>query len=149
MLKLESRGYPEDAVGVALLYGVRDRKSLTDTGTLEKIAQIIEASGFHRVEVHAGEDGGPAGPGPGWVEFTSRRDGVERRVRIDSDLVGSSEYRALAHTQEGLAALTSRHFELSRTTGEAVPEVYGSLNEAVEALYASAKKNLSIQRYKG
>jgi DNA gyrase subunit B len=143
MLKLESRGYPEDAIGVSLLYGVRDRKSLTDVATLERIAQIIEASGFHRVEVRAGEEGAP-----GWVEFTSRRDGVERRVRIDSDLVGSTEYRALAHTQEGLAALTSREFELTRVaSGETAH--YGSLNEVIEALYTNAKKNLTIQRYKG
>jgi DNA gyrase subunit B len=143
MLKLQSRGYPEDAVGVALLYGVRDRRGLSDPALLARIAQIIEASGFHRVELHAGEDGGP-----GWVEFTSRRDGVERRVRIDSDLVGSSEYRALAHTQEGLDALTSRQFELTRlSNGET--ESYGALNEAIEALFDNAKKNLSIQRYKG
>jgi DNA gyrase subunit B len=143
MQKLESRGYPEDAIGVALLYGVRERKSLTDLATLERIGQIIEASGFHRVEVRPGEEGAP-----GWVEFTSRRDGVERRVRIDSDLVGSSEYRALAHTQEGLAALTSRDFELARLSNGEV-ERYGSLNEAIEALFTSAKKNLTIQRYKG
>jgi DNA gyrase subunit B len=143
MTKLVSRGYPEDALGVALLYGVRERRSLSDLETLARIAQIIEASGFHRVEVRPGEDGGA-----GSVEFTSRRDGVERRVRIDSELVGSSEYRSLAHTAEGLAALTSREFELTRlSSGES--ERYGSLNEAVEALYQNAKKNLSIQRYKG
>ncbi|HVR27987.1 MAG TPA: DNA topoisomerase (ATP-hydrolyzing) subunit B [Thermoanaerobaculia bacterium] len=143
MTKLQSRGYPEDAVGVALLYGLRERRSLGDPEILARIAQIIEASGFHRVEVHAGEE-----DGFGWVEFTSRRDGVERRVRIDSDLVGSSEYRSLAHSAEGLAALTSREFALTRlAAGES--ERYGSLNEVVEALYASAKKNLSIQRYKG
>jgi DNA gyrase subunit B len=143
MAKLESRGWPEDAIRVALLYGVRERRSLADPTVLERIAQIIEASGFHRVEVHLGESGGP-----GAVEFTSRRDGVERRVRIDSDLVGSSEYRSLAHAPEGLAALTSRDFELERvSTGET--EQYGSLNEAVEALFGNAKKNLAIQRYKG
>ena len=143
MLKLQSRGYPEDAVSVALLYGLRERRSLGDPELLQRIAQIIEASGFHRVEVHVGEDGGP-----GWIEFRSRRDGVERRVRIDSDLVGSSEYRALAHTQEGLAALTSREFELTRlATGET--ERSASLNEVIEALFGNAKKNLSIQRYKG
>ena len=69
-------------------------------------------------------------------------------MRIDSDLVGSSEYRALAHTQEGLAALTSREFELTRLSNGEL-ERYGSLNEVVEALFASAKKNLTIQRYKG
>ena len=143
MMTLQSRGYPEDALGVALLYGLRERRGLGDPEILARIAQIIEASGFHRVELHAGEEGGP-----GSVEFTSRRDGVERRVRIDSELVGSSEYRMLAHTQEGLAALTSRHFELTRlSSGET--ERYGSLNESIEALYANAKKNLSIQRYKG
>jgi DNA gyrase subunit B len=143
MMKLESRGYPEDAVRVALLHGVRERRSLADPAILERIAQIIEASGFHRVEAHPGEDGGP-----GWVEFTSRRDGVERRVRIDSDLVGSTEYRSLAHAPEGLGALTSRDFELQRlSTGEI--EEHGSLNEVIEALFGHAKKNLSIQRYKG
>jgi DNA gyrase subunit B len=143
MMKLQSRGYPEDAMGIALLYGVRDRRSLSDPQILARIAQIIEASGFHRVEVGVGEDAGP-----GWVEFTSRRDGVERRVRIDSELVGSTEYRSLAHSQEGLDALTSRSFALTRI-GTGDTETHGSFNEAIEALYENAKRNLSIQRYKG
>jgi DNA gyrase subunit B len=146
MIKLASRGYPEDAVGVALLHGLRDRRSLADTETLERIAQIVEASGFHSVEVDAGGEGEV-----GWVAFTSRRDGVERRVRFDSDLVGSTEYRALAHSEEGLLALVCREFELRRQRDDAdvASESFGSLNEVLDALYGAAKRSLNIQRYKG
>ena len=145
MRALVSRGYPEDALTVALNFGLRDRSSLADADTLEAIAQIVEASGFHRVELQPAANGDV-----GWIAFTSRRDGVERRVRFDSDLVGSREYRALAHNEDGLRALGSREFLLSRAgQDDAEPEVYGSLIEVVEAIFTNARRSLSIQRYKG
>ncbi len=144
MLKLASRAYPTDAVEVALVNGLRDRSSLGDVAVLQRIAQVVEASGFLRVEVEAPENGDL-----GWVEFSSRRDGVERRVRLDGDLVGSPEYRALAHNREGLRALRSEEFLVRRLSGDAEAESFSSLGEMLEALYRSAKRNLGVQRYKG
>ena len=46
MAKLTDRGFPEDALRVALLGGLTDKKSLADKAKLREVAQIIEASGF-------------------------------------------------------------------------------------------------------
>jgi DNA gyrase subunit B len=49
--RLSSRGYPEDALRTALLRGLSDKKALSDSEKVREIAQIVEASGFHAVEV--------------------------------------------------------------------------------------------------
>jgi DNA gyrase subunit B len=139
--KLVSRGYPADALKVALINGVKDKTSLMDPARVEQIAHVIEASGFHNVTV--GED---AEHSTLYVRFFSKRDGVDREVRIDWNLVTSAEYRAMANNQLGLEAIAARSFVLIK--GENLT-THGTLEEALGTLYDGAKKGLSIQRYKG
>ncbi len=141
MDRLVSRGYPEDALRVALLNGLKDKKALSDQTKLSEIAHIIEASGFHSVEVGEDEE-----HGTGFIRFVSRRDGVERNVKLDWDLVSTAEYRAMARNRNGIEALTTTGFVLQK--GEDTIEV-ATLSEALETLYEGARKGLSIQRYKG
>ena len=141
MDRLAARGFPRDALRVALLHGLTDKHALSDPERLETVAKIIEASGFHSVDVGEDEE-----HGTGVISFTSRRDGVERRVRIDWDLVSTAEYRAMARNKQALAALGGNGFRLFHGEHE---EEFGSLEEMLESLYAGAKKGLSIQRYKG
>ena len=141
MDRLVSRGYPEDALRVALLNGLKDKKALSDQTKLSEIAHIIEASGFHSVEVGEDEE-----HGTGFIRFVSRRDGVERNVKLDWDLVSTAEYRAMARNRHGIEALTTTGFVLQK--GDDTIEV-ATLNEALETLYEGARKGLSIQRYKG
>ncbi|MFY9820359.1 MAG: DNA topoisomerase (ATP-hydrolyzing) subunit B [Thermoanaerobaculia bacterium] len=139
--KLVSRGYPADALKIALGHGVKDKTSLMDPLKVEQIAHTIEASGFHNVTV--GED---AEHGTRYVRFFSKRDGVEREVRIDWNLVTGAEYRAMANNQLGLEAIAAKGFTLIK--GETVTE-HSTLEGALGTLYDGAKKGLSIQRYKG
>jgi DNA gyrase subunit B len=139
--KLVSRGYPSDALKVALINGIKDKTSLMDPVKVEQIAHVIEASGFHNVTV--GED---AEHSTLYVRFFSKRDGVDREVRIDWNLVTSAEYRAMANNQLGLDAIAARSFVLIK--GENLT-THGTLEEALGTLYDGAKKGLSIQRYKG
>jgi DNA gyrase subunit B len=139
--KLASRGYPADAIKIALQNGVKDKMSLTDPEKVEKIAHVIEASGFHEVVVGQDEEHGTL-----YVRFLSKRDGVEREIRIDWNLVTSAEYRAMANNQLGLEAISATAFTLVK--GESMTQ-YGTLEEALDSLYDGAKKGLSIQRYKG
>ena len=141
MDRLVSRGFPEDALRVALLHGLKDKKALSDDGRLAEIAHIIEASGFHSVEVGTDEE-----HGTGFIRFVSRRDGVERDVKLDWDLVSTAEYRAMARNRHGLEGLKATGFVL--LTGDEEIEV-ATLNEALETLYEGARKGLTIQRYKG
>jgi DNA gyrase subunit B len=139
--KLVSRGYPADAIKVALQNGVKDKLSLTDPEKVERVARVIEASGFHAVVVGHDEEHGTR-----YVRFLSKRDGVEREVRIDWNLVTGAEYRAMANNQLGLEAISATGFTLVK--GEHVT-AHDTLEEALETLYDGAKKGLSIQRYKG
>jgi len=141
MGRLVSRGYPEDALRLALLQGLTDKKSLNDHERLYQIGQIIEASGFHSVDVGRDEEHGTS-----FLSFNSRRDGVERKVRLDWDLVSTAEYRAMSRNKQGLEAMRTTGFTLQK--GDVIERVE-SLDEVLETLYKGAKKGLSIQRYKG
>jgi DNA gyrase subunit B len=139
--KLVSRGYPANAIKIALQNGVKDKLSLTDPEKIEKIAHVIEASGFHDVAVGQDEEHGTL-----YIRFFSKRDGVEREVRIDWNLVTGAEYRAMANNQLALDAISANRFTLAK--GESI-YVHDTLEEAIDSLYDGAKKGLSIQRYKG
>jgi DNA gyrase subunit B len=164
--RLASRGYPTEALKIALLGGIRDKAALSDPEKVRVAAQGLAAAGFHDVEVGQDEE-----HGTGRITFFFRRDGVEREVRIDWGLVTSAEYRALAQNAQGLEAVAAVRFVLNRTGGAApkTPKAdetattpatgaasagsdliaRESLDAALETLYESAKKGLSIQRYKG
>ena len=166
LAKLVARGFPQDALRAALLGGLTDKKALSDTKRVEEVAHVLEAIGFRNVAV-----AGDAEHGTGVITFTSRRDGVERQVQIDWNLLTSVEYRALATNSAGLEALAAKHFALRRAENGAgaegepaeaaapapskksrakvEPVEAESLDEAMETLYGGAKKGLTIQRYKG
>jgi DNA gyrase subunit B len=139
--RLSSRGYPEDALRTALLRGLSDKKALSDAEKVREIAQIVEASGFHAVEVEEDEEHGTF-----IISFISRRDGVERRVRLDWDLLSTVEYRSMARNRAGITALKADSFSLQNGDKEMTID---SLDEVLETLYDGAKKGLSVQRYKG
>jgi DNA gyrase subunit B len=161
--KLAARGYPQDALRALLLGGLTDKKALSDARRVEEVAHVLEALGFRGVTVTTDPEHGTQ-----VLSFTSRRDGVERAVRLDWDLLTSVEYRALATNAAGLEALSAKRFALARHEEEppaeaaeapakarakrkprVEPVTVESLDEAMETLYGGAKKGLSIQRYKG
>jgi DNA gyrase subunit B len=149
MDRLASRGYPSEALKIALLGGIRDKASLTDPQKVQAVAQRLEQAGFHDVEVGRDEE-----HGTGRIRFFFRRDGVEREVRVDWGLVTSAEYRSLAGNAQGLEAIAASRFTLERTAGASgsagnEPTTLAGLDAALATLYESAKKGLAIQRYKG
>ncbi len=139
--RLVARGYPKEALEMALRAGVRDKDSLADRERLATLAAALEAAGFLDLEV--GED---REHGTGVVSFVAKRDGVAREVRLDWDLAASAEYRSMAGNPAGLEAVGAAGFTLAK--GEDV-SLLESLDDLLESLYAGAKRGLSIQRYKG
>jgi len=139
--KLVSRGYPADALKIALRHEIRDKSALNDPERLARAARALEAAGYTRVELGREEE-----HGTGFLRFVSRRDGVERPVSIDWSLVTSAEYRALAQNAQGLEAISAQGFTLVK--GEEL-SAHETLEDALERLYAGAKKGVTIQRYKG
>jgi DNA gyrase subunit B len=141
MDRLVSRGFPAEALRVALRHDIRDKFSLTDPAKLQNVAEIIEASGFRNVEVGQDEE-----HSTGFVRFWSRRDGVDREGRIDWNLVTSAEYRGMVTNSMGMEALNASGFTLVKGEDQSS---HHSVEDALEKMYNSAKKGLSIQRYKG
>ena len=147
---LSARGVPPDALRAVIAGGIRNRDSLADRERLQQIAQIIEASGFHDVRVVGGDelDGGENELFS--IRFRSRRDGVDRHVTVDEQLVAGAEFRSLVANGPGLEAWNSPSILLRQVNGGGADnrEVQ-SLDEALDALFEAAKKGLGIQRYKG
>ncbi len=141
MGRLESRGIPGEAMRIALLNGLASKEDLRNPERVEQVRAIVEASGFH--EVRVAEDEEHSTP---YIVFRSRRDGVDRQVRLDWNLLTTAEYRAMARNTEGLEALGSTSFSLVH--GEETSE-HAQLDEVLEKLYGGAKKGITIQRYKG
>src|SRR4051794_32358033 len=139
--KLVSRGWPADALKTALKGEIKDKASLSDLVRIAQVAARLEAMGYGNVIVGQDEE-----HGTGFISFVSKRDGVEREVKIDWNLVTSGEFRALAQNALGLEAIAASSFTLIR--GEDA-SLHDNLEEALEKLYSGAKKGLSIQRYKG
>ncbi len=140
MEEVAARGVPKDALRVLLLQGLLTATRLKEEKELRRIGEIIEASGFHKVRVESD------GSGSGIIRFVSRRDGVEREVVVDRELLNSPSYRALGRNKVGLEALATAGYRL-HADDEATEEL--SQDEALEQLWEGAKKRLSIQRYKG
>jgi DNA gyrase subunit B len=139
--RLVARGYPKDVLRTALLHDLTTRESLADRERVKTVAQIIEASGFHSVRVREDEEHSTAA-----ITFVSRRDGVERKVRLDWDLISAAEYRSMHRNKVGMAAIQAEKFVLRHAESESE---FVLLEEALEAIFAGATKGLSVQRYKG
>ena len=139
--RLAARGFPSRAILETLSAGVSGRDDLEDSERVRALAARLDDAGFLDVEVAEDEEHEIH-----VISFRYRRDGVERTVRIDWDLLSSGEMRSLARNETGLGIFLAGSLEVERkeeTTS------YQSVEEMVEALEAAAKKGLSIQRYKG
>ena len=147
---LSARGVPSNALRAVIAGGITDRNSLADRERLQQIAQIIEASGFHDVRVVGGKAAAGGENGLFSIRFRSRRDGVDRQVTVDEQLVTGAEFRSLIANGQALEAWNSPSILLRKLNGGGADnrEVQ-SLDEALDALFAAAKKGLGIQRYKG
>ncbi len=139
--RMASRGIPTEAIRVALLGGLRNKEDLRDTARIAEVAEQIEQAGFYDVEI--GDD---AEHGTGQITFRSRRDGVDRVVKIDWNLLATVEYRSMARNSEGIEALACKRFTL--VNGEHHSE-HDDLEEVLTKLFEGAQKGLTIQRYKG
>ncbi len=139
--RLASRGFPRQALLLALRHGLTGKETLADAELLARVAAALEAGGFQRVEVEEDQE-----HATGALSFVSRRDGVDREVYFDWRLLASPEYSALASNRLVLDALETESFKLTKGDKEFAVETFDAL---LDHLYDDAKKGISIQRYKG
>lgn len=139
--RLISRGYPGEAIKIALGEGLKTKAALSDHDKLAAVAKKLEENGFLEVQITADEEHGTGG-----IAFVSRRDGVDRSTNLDWHLLSAAEFGALGKNEDGLATLENEGFHL--TKGETT-HLFETADAALDHLYGDAKKGMSIQRYKG
>ncbi|MDX1630291.1 MAG: DNA topoisomerase (ATP-hydrolyzing) subunit B [Thermoanaerobaculia bacterium] len=139
--RLVARGYPKEALEVALREGLRGKETLQDDERVEQVAKVLDQKGFRRVEVTRDVEHGTR-----TISFVHRRYGVDREVRIDWDLVSTAEFTRMSRNREGLEALHGTRFTVM--DGDEETE-FEELEQALEDLFERGTKGLSIQRYKG
>ena len=139
--RLSTRGVPEEAMKIALNEGLRTKEDLQDREVVERTAAALSKADFHEVTVEEDEEHSTS-----YILFRSRKDGVDRLVRLDWNLFSSADYRSMASNQESLDALQCESFKLIHGDDT---EVYSSMDILLDDLYESAKKGVAVQRYKG
>jgi DNA gyrase subunit B len=140
--RLVGRGYPAEALRIALRAGLLTRDDLGRDDVIDTISEgLATIDRFSAIRKEIDEEHGRQA-----LVFTSRQDGVDRDLRLDWNLLTSAEYRSLASNKEGLEALATRRFRLEN--GDQGIE-YASLEEVLDKLFEGAKKGITIQRYKG
>ena len=108
---------------------------------VEDIANAVRAFGVEKAEVVADEEHS------GWaLEVVRRVNGVPREVRVDADFVGSYEFKRIRETARAIGPFLDGPYVVSKN-GE--KETHQTLSAVVDAVYDSAKKGLTISRYKG
>ena len=139
--RLMSRGLPKEALELALAHGLTSKAALQEEERVRALAAVLAAKDFSQVDVSRDEEHGTFA-----IRFVSRRYGVDRVVRLDWHLLASAEYRALSQNAIGIEALQASQVLLVKGDESLT---FGSVETALEELFARAKKGLSIQRYKG
>ena len=139
--KLSHKGIPEGLLRALLDRGMTTKAEFSEKKRVEDIAKAVRAFGVEKAEVVADEEHS------GWaLEITRKVNGVPRSARIDSDFVASFEFKRIKETAKAIGAFLDGPYVVSRN-GES--EKHETLPAVVDAIYESAKKGLTINRYKG
>ncbi|MEZ5312470.1 MAG: DNA topoisomerase (ATP-hydrolyzing) subunit B [Thermoanaerobaculia bacterium] len=151
--KLITRGFPHDALKVALLGGLTDKKSLAE-GAPESGFGGDRGLGLPR---RGGGGGRRARHRFPHLPLAPRRRRPRRALRLEPADVGRvprpgrQRLRASKRWRRRSSRCRSRPTPRRRRRRRSSrrPAEHDSLDEAMETLYAGAKKGLSFQRYKG
>ena len=139
--KLSHNGIPDGLLRALLDRGMTTKAEFVEKKKLEELAKAVRAFGVDKAEVVADEEHS------GWaLEITRKVNGVPRSARIDSDFVASYEFKRIKETAKAIGAFLDGPYVVARN-GES--EKHETLSAVVDAIYESAKKGLTINRYKG
>ncbi len=141
LARLDQRGWPRDLVGVLLAQNFAGRDALRSPEQLEALVEELRAEGFEDAARHADEEHGVE-----VIRVGYNRNGRRREVELGYDLLRTYEYTQLVELRRALKDFEVPPFHLE-LAGEL--ETFGSVEDLVARVYASARHGLAIQRYKG
>jgi DNA gyrase subunit B len=139
--KLTLRGVPEGLVRALLDRGMLAKSDFSEKKKVDDLATAARAFDAEKVEVVDDEEHS------GWALSMQRRvNGVLRDVLIDSDFIGSYEFKRIRETAKSIGAFLDGPYVVTKNGDK---ESHQTLSAVVDAVYESAKKGLTISRYKG
>jgi DNA gyrase subunit B len=139
--KLALRGVPEGLVRALLDRGMLAKNDFSEKKKVDDLAKAARAFDAEKVEVVDDEEHS------GWALSMQRRvNGVLRDVLIDADFIGSYEFKRIRETAKVIGAFLDGPYVVTRNGDK---ESHQTLSAVVDAVYESAKKGLTISRYKG
>ena len=139
--KLAMRGVPEGLIRALLDRGILSKADFSDKKKVEDLARAARAFDAEKVEVVADEEHS------GWALTVRRRvNGVLHEVPIDSDFIGSYEFKRIRETAKAIGGFLDGPYVVTKNGDK---ERHQTLAAVVDAIYDSAKKGLTVSRYKG
>jgi DNA gyrase subunit B len=142
MLRLAVRGFPEALVRTLVKQKLIEPGALLDRARLERAAHELAAVVESFAIVPDEEHGGFA------VHVTQAVNGVTKTGIVNAAFLSGYEMRRAVELAAALDGFLDGPYRL-RTNGSGDERVLATLGEAVDAVLESAKKGLTINRYKG
>ena len=138
---LEARGIPEAFLRAWLDSDLFREADFRERARLEALGEEARRLEFPKVEVVSDEDKELF-----FLDLARSVNGIEKAFRIDAAFASSHEAKRLRDFAKGMGTFLVGPYEI--VSGEE-KTVKTSLSETLETIFESAKKGLSIQRYKG
>jgi DNA gyrase subunit B len=139
--KLAQRGVPEGLIRALLDRGMVSKADLAEKKKLEDLAKAARAFDVEKIEVVEDEEHS------GWaLEMVRRINGVPHEIRVDTEFVSAYEFRRIRETAKTIGAFLDGPYVVTKNGDK---ESHQTLSAVVDAVYESAKKGLTISRYKG
>jgi DNA gyrase subunit B len=142
MLRLAVRGYPEALVRTLVRQKLTEPGALQDRARLERAAHEFAAVVESHAIVPDEEHGGFA------VHVTQAVNGVTKTGIVNAAFLSGYEMRRAVELAAALDGFLDGPYRL-KTNGGGEERVVALLSDAVDAVLESAKKGLTINRYKG
>jgi DNA gyrase subunit B len=139
--RLGKRGVPEGVVRALLDRGMLAKNDFADRKRVEDLAKAVRAFDVEKADVVPDEEHS------GWaLEIVRRMSGVAKAVTIDAEFISSYEVKRLRDLAKSIGGFLDGPYVVTRN-GDT--ETHHSLTAVVDAIYESAKKGLTVSRYKG
>jgi DNA gyrase subunit B len=138
--RFAKRGLAREVLQLALAHGVVSKDGLRQPEHLETLVAALKATSRWTVTLAHDEEH------ESWAVIVSAPERDSAEMRLDWELMGSSDFQALVRLDQGLADFKTPPHKLE---GKDKVWEFASLDELVNLIIEEGQKGINIQRFKG